>query len=146
MDDPVTGLHEMSRMTKPGGTVAAASWDLAGGRAPLSLMWQAAASMWPGVDDESGRPGVGEGDLERLMAKAGLQDVSGSELSVRAEYATFEEWWTPYTFRVGPAGDFVAGLSDGARSALEQRCRELLPPSPFGIDATAWVAVGTPAA
>jgi trans-aconitate methyltransferase len=146
MEDPVAGMHEMARVTKPGGTVAAAMWDLAGGRAPLSPMWQAAADMWPGHDDESGRPGVSEGDLESLMVKAGLQDVKSTEITVRAEYATFEEWWTPYTFRVGPAGDFIAGLSDGARNALAQRCRELLPPSPFGIDATAWVATGTPAA
>lgn len=145
MADPVAGVREMARVTRPGGTVAVSMWDLAGSRAPLSPLWRAAASLWPGTRDESWLPGAHAGDIERIMAEAGLRDVRGGELSVRAEYATFEEWWTPYTFRVGPAGDYVAALSDGDRNALAQRCRELLPPAPFGIDAVAWVGTGTPA-
>ena len=144
MRDPVVGLEEMARVTRPGGTVVASMWDLAGGRAPLSPLWRAASTLWPGTRDESWRPGASQGDLERLMAKAGLREVTGTEMTVRAEYASFEDWWTPYTFRVGPSGDFVASLSDGDRNALAQRCRELLPQPPFGIDATAWVATGRP--
>src|SRR6476469_3400635 len=36
MAEPVAGLREMGRVTRPGGMVAACVWDHAGGRGPLS--------------------------------------------------------------------------------------------------------------
>ena len=41
MSDPVAGLGEMARVTRRGGVVAACVWDHAGGRGPLSPLWQA---------------------------------------------------------------------------------------------------------
>jgi hypothetical protein len=43
---------------------------------------------------------------------------------------------------VGPAGDYVAGLDDEHRTALRERCRELLPTPPFAVDAVVWAARG----
>lgn len=42
MADPVRGLREMSRVTRPGGLVAACVWDLAGDGGPLAAFWRAA--------------------------------------------------------------------------------------------------------
>src|SRR3954454_2484330 len=36
MADPVRGLREMARVTRPGGALAACVWDHSGGRGPLS--------------------------------------------------------------------------------------------------------------
>ena len=62
---------------------------------------------------------------------------------VSVEHPTFEEWWEPFELGVGPAGAYVAKLEADQRAALRERCRELLPPAPFTIDAYAWSARGT---
>src|ERR1700761_3975408 len=118
MADPVRGLQEMRRVTRPGGTVAACVWDHAGPRGRVSACWSAVRELDPAADDESGLAGAREGDLARLFGEAGLAGVKAATLTVRAEYASFDDWWEPYTLGVGPAGAYVAKLSAEQRSAL----------------------------
>jgi SAM-dependent methyltransferase len=142
MADAIAGLAEMARVTRPGGTVAACVWDLAGGRAPISPFWQAAREFDPNVEDESNLAGAREGHLAELFGAAGLHDVEEAELTATVEYDTFEEWWHPYTLGVGPAGAHVRSLSDAELAQLRERCRRLLPEPPFALTAYAWAARG----
>ena len=48
MSDPVAGLSEMRRVTRPGGTVAACVWDHAGGSGPLVDVLAGGARPRPG--------------------------------------------------------------------------------------------------
>ena len=116
------------------------SWDFGGRRGPLSPFWAAAREIDPGVEDESRRAGAQEGSLARLFEGAGLRDVEASVLSVAVEHPSFEEWWHPYTLGVGPAGAFVAGLSDDRIADLRERCRALLPEPPFVLTSCAWAS------
>ncbi len=141
MTDPVQGLREMGRVTRPGGTVAACVWDHAGGRGPLGAFWQAVRELDPSAHDESTLPGVREGDLARLFAQAGLGEAEVSTLTVRVRQASFDEWWSPFLLGVGPAGTYVASLPAERQAALRERCRSLLPGDPIEISATTWAAV-----
>ena len=88
--------------------------------------------------DESGLPGVNEGELALLCDEAGLNQVEETALTVTVRHETFDDWWEPYTLGVGPAGAHVQGLDEAGRVALRERCRELLPEAPFHVIATAW--------
>jgi SAM-dependent methyltransferase len=142
MRDPVAGLTEMSRVTRPDGAVAACVWDHAGDSGPLSLFWTSARQLDPGVHDESDLAGAREGHLAELFAAAGLADIEATTVSARVEYATFDEWWEPFTGGVGPAGSYVASLDAARRDVLREICRSMLPAAPIAITARAWACRG----
>jgi SAM-dependent methyltransferase len=142
MADPVRGLQEMARVTRPDGAVAACVWDHAGSGGPLSTFWQAARRLDPDLHDESQLAGAREGHLGELFSAAGLQDVEEAVLSVSVEHASFDEWWEPFTLGVGPAGAYTVGLDSDRQAALREACRTALPTPPFTVTARAWAARG----
>lgn len=144
MADPVAGLREMGRVTRPGGVVAACVWDHSGGRGPLTTFWRAVRDLDPAAPDESDLAGVGEGQLAGLAAQAGLIVAQAGTLTVRVRHASFEQWWQPFTLGVGPAGAYVASLSAQRRDQLRERCRELKGAGPGEVSATAWAVVAHP--
>jgi SAM-dependent methyltransferase len=142
MSDPVAGLAEMARVTRRDGVVAACVWDHAGGQGPLSLFWQAARELDPGVDDESQLAGAREGHLAELFEAAGLYEIEVTALSASLEHPSFDEWWEPFTRGVGPAGSYVASLDAERQAELRETCRTLLPIAPFVLTARAWATRG----
>src|SRR4051812_2621606 len=142
MDDPLQGIKEMARVTKPGGPVVACVWDLVGEKAPITPYWQAARELGWHVSGEQDRAGAGEGQLRELFRQAGLRDVAETALPVQVEHEAFEEWWLPFTMGVGPAGQHYQQLERAQQAEIEGRLREKLG-EPVALDTQAWAARGT---
>jgi ubiquinone/menaquinone biosynthesis C-methylase UbiE len=143
MTDPVAGVREMARVTRPGGAVVACVWDFEGGRSPLSPFWSAVAADDPANDGESRYAGARKGHLVEILEAAGLQAVEEHVLEADITHPTFDDWWLPFSAGVGPAGAHAKSLSPEARAALALRIRATLPQEPFTIRARAWAARGT---
>jgi len=142
MKDPIVGLREMARVTRRGGVVAACVWDHDGGGGPLSLFWDAVRELDRGVEGEAKLAGAHEGHLAQLFREAGLASINDISLSITVLHPSFDDWWEPFTFGVGPAGSYVAGLDATRQIQLRDRCRERLPSAPFTLNARAWAARG----
>ena len=143
MADAPAGLAEMARVTRPGGTVAASVWDFAGGAAPASVIWRAAAQIGDHILDEAGQPGAREGHLAALLGQAGLTGAESAGQTVSLRFGSFAQWWDPFTLGVGPPGAYVASLDGPRRAALREACVRLLPSGPFTMTVRAWAARGT---
>jgi len=142
MTDPVAGLREMARVTRPEGVVAACVWDHAGERTPISTFWRATRDLGFATQDESALAGGREGHLVELFKTSGLRHVEEAVLVARVEYSSFDGWWEPITFGVGPAGARYIASSPDERARLRKRCQELLPPTSFELVSFAWAARG----
>ncbi len=147
MRDPEAGVSEMARVTRPGGKVAACVWDYGGEMTLIRTFWEAATAADPAAakQDESSMPHSGKGELATLFERAGLRDVRGGALTASASYASFRDLVEPLESGVGPAGAHYAALDPDGRARLESELRARLGvgDEPFGLDARAWLAVGT---
>ena len=145
MRDADAGAREMARVTKPGGVVAECMWDIpGGGMTMLSTFWRAVRTIDPDSQGESARVGVREGEIAAVLTRAGLEDVQSGTLDSSAHYEDFDDFWTPFTFAVGPAGSYLATLSPEQQDAIREECRQRLgdPDGPFDLSARAWYARG----
>ncbi len=144
MRDPDRGVSEMARVTRPGGTVAACMWDIAGGgMTMLRYFWEAVRVVDPGAEGERQMAGTREGDIQDRMIGAGLDDVAGGVLTASASYADFEDFWAPLTYGVGPAGQHLQSLTEDQRAEVRAALHSRIPDGPFTLDARAWYARGT---
>jgi SAM-dependent methyltransferase len=147
MTDAPAGVREMRRVTRSGGTVAAAVWDYADGMILLCRFWEAAVALDPAAADlDEGRsmPYCLPDELEELWGGAGLEDVRTGELVVEAGYDGFDDLWQPLESGVGPSGAYAAALAPERRAGLREELRRRLAPGegPFRLTARAWCVAG----
>jgi SAM-dependent methyltransferase len=144
MRDPERGVREMRRVTRPGGVVTACMWDVAGGgMTMLRIFWAAVREVNPDTRGERRMAGTAAGDIAERFRSAGLKDVIDSALTAQASYTSFDDFWEPFTFAVGPAGQYLRSLSDDRQAVVREACRMVVPgETPFTLEARAWCARG----
>jgi SAM-dependent methyltransferase len=147
MSDARAGVGEMRRVTRRGGTVAAAVWDYAGGMTLLRRFWDAAIALDPpaaDLDEGQRMPFCTPDELGDLWRSLGLDDVDVAPVVVSAGYEGIDDLWDPLERGVGPSGAYVTALAPERRSALKEELRGRLGvgDEPFSLTAQAWVATG----
>jgi len=147
--DPAKALDEMIRVTRPGGTVAAAVWDYGRGMEMLRVFWDEAIALSPAMDarDERHMPLSRKGELAALWRAHALQDVVEETLTIQTRFVSFDDYWSPFLEKQGPAGEYVASLPAGERDQLRLRLRRRLlgdgPDRPIVLAARAWAVRGS---
>ncbi|MDQ6657405.1 MAG: methyltransferase domain-containing protein [Actinomycetota bacterium] len=144
MTDPVAGIREMARVTKPGGLVVACVWDRQGMTA-LRIFGQTMVRLDPALSGDIKLTGDAEGELARVFTAAGLAHIDEGVLLANGHYADFDDWWEPFTLGIGPHGAYYQTLDDERRETLRLACREQFktPDQPFTLEARARCARGS---
>lgn len=116
-------LAEMRRVARPGATVGAAVWDARGGFVANRIFWDTAAALDPqGAGERRARnytrPMTRPGDLGRAWRAAGFEQVVETSLALRMDFASFDDFWSPFSSQDGPQADYVATLAEPERTRL----------------------------
>jgi len=141
---------EMLRVTRRGGTIAAAVFDFRGGALFHRLFWDTAAGIDPNAIARrarlfSAKPAL-PGGLRDLFVAAGLGRIEESLITIRMDYANFDDYWRPLLGGQGPLGSYVAGLADDLRERIKAAVREAYcagtSDGPRAMSGTAWAVRG----
>lgn len=120
-------IAEMRRVSRPGAVVAAAVWDARGGFVANRLFFDTAAALDSGANERRARnytrPMTRPGELAEAWRAAGFTGVAEATLSIRMEFASFDDYWAPYVAKDGPGAEYVAALADAQRSRLHDAVR-----------------------
>lgn len=145
--DPARAVGEMRRVVRPGGTVAAAVWDDVGGLPHIRMLFDIAAVLDRSVKRPYFRPLSGPDEMAHMWRATGLTNAEQTSLLIRMEFASFDDYWSPFTTGEGPPGQLLASLTETARVALQDHVRHAYlagrPDGPRSFAAVAWACRGT---
>ncbi len=142
--DPDRAGAELARVVRKGGTVAACMFE-ANGLALAATFWKAAQRFDPGAPDDARVPFRRMPELTGLFERAGLRDLRTGEIALDASYASFDDFWDPLAFGIGPAGGWLVKQPEERRAEIRGACFELLgrPGGGFSLPARVLAIRGT---
>jgi SAM-dependent methyltransferase len=150
VSDPLAAVCEMRRVTVPDGVIVAAVWDFRGGLVYQRIFWDTAAGIDPGAqvarDKLFSTPLALSGGLIKLFEEVGLMRVEQTSITIRMDYANFDDYWQPLLGGQGPVGTYLVGLAPELRARVEQAVRIAYcsgaPDGERSMTATAWAVRG----
>jgi SAM-dependent methyltransferase len=147
--DAKSAVSEMRRVTRAGGTLAAAVWDYGDGMEMLRHLWDEAASIDEAAfaKHEGNMPLCRKGELATLWAEGGMTNVDESDLVIQMNFTSFNDYWAPFLTGIGPSGSYVSNLDTSTQTALKDRLRDKLAQGrdeePLSLRARVWAVRGT---
>jgi SAM-dependent methyltransferase len=116
---------EMRRVLRRGGVAAACMFE-AEGFALARTFWDAAHRLDPSAPDDARLPFRTIPALVALWERAGLREVATDAIGVEARYGDFDDFWTPFAYGIGPAGEYLVRQTEERRAAIREACFERL--------------------
>lgn len=149
--DAERAIAEMRRVVRPGGIGAATVWDNFGGQPGIRMFWDTLAAIEPQAEARRSafliRPKNRPHELARSFSKAGFTDVAETELSIRMEFANFDDYWGPLMAGQGTQAAYLASLPEVTRQRIVTAVRNAYlaghPDGPRSFVSVAWAARGT---
>lgn len=148
--EPGRAVAEMRRVVRPGGVVAAAVWDHLGGMPVMRMMVDTVAAF-----SEAGRqlrerycfqPMMQPGEMKRTFLEQGLAEVTETQLMIRMDYLSFDDFWGPIAAGEGPLGKYVSVLDATERARTDAAVRNAYqagrPDGPRSFVSVAWACRG----
>lgn len=97
IDDPGRTAAEMKRVVRPGGTIAAYTWDTLAKGFVQEPLREALAAMTVDVPAIAGATCTTFDALRRVFEAAGLAEISTRAIEITVAYGDFEEFWSSQT-------------------------------------------------
>ena len=151
VSDAQRAVAEMRRVVRPGGIAAATVWDNYGGQPSIRMFWDIAAAIEPSAikrrDAAFVRPMTRQGELVKAFTQAGFIAVTEKLLTIRMEFANFEDYFVPQTTGQGTLAEFMASLPATTRQEIESAVRGAYlcgqPDGPRSFVSMAWAVRGS---
>jgi len=146
--DKSKALSEMTRIVRPGGTVALYVWDYAGQMQIMRYFFDTARVIDPKsstYDDGINAPICRPKALSDTFAAAGLFEVETTAIDIPAAFVDFQDYWAPFLGGTGSAPKYCMSLNEDMRNKIRDAVREKLPTGPDGeilLAVRAWAVKG----
>ena len=150
VSDAERAAAEMCRVVRAGGVGAATVWNLYGGMPTTRLFWDTVAALEPTANDRRAktllRPMTQPGELKDAFTKAGFVDITEALLTIRMDFADFDDYWHPLMTGQGTLEKYVAGLPERIREQVQSSVRAAYlcnsPDGPRSFAGVAWAVRG----
>lgn len=150
VSDAEKAAAEMCRVLRPGGVGGACVWDSYGGMPAMRLFWDTVAAFEPAANERRAnmllRPMTQAEELKDAFVKAGFVDITETLLTIRMDFASFDDYWLPLMTSQGNPEQYLANLperiSAQVRWAVQEGYLCNKPDGPRSFAGVAWSVRG----
>lgn len=148
---PEQAVAEMLRVVRPGDIVAATVWDTFGGMPSQRMFWDTFTAIEPTALGRRGlalmRPMTFPGEMARAFTAAGLENIIEATLTIRMDFANFDDYWLPLINGQGTLATFFSTLPKDVPDRVQRGVRQAYlsdqPDGPRSFASVAWAVKGT---
>lgn len=129
--DPARSIAEMARVVRPGGTVAAYAWDIAGGGSAVEPVMIELSAIGIAPPRPPNHAAARIEALQQLWAGAGLEATATRQFTVQRTFADFAAYWA-FASMANTVAAVLKTMSDSEIERLKLGVQSRLPTDASG--------------